>query len=121
MQALPEVVIMHRLLQLTGECWRRLWHGIPPAIFLIGTSFGATTSDYELSLSVITDYENIRPLIFKCSDLGRLERNRPQIEAASDLEDLRGVFEKIPAVTVRRCPPGITGKGIKELQKTPEK
>ena len=85
-------------------------------LVLAGWPIGAKANDYELNFSVMTDFEKIRSLVDKCSDLGILEKNRRQIEAVSDLEDLRSFFEQVRVATVRRCPAGISGKGIKMLK-----
>lgn len=77
-------------------------------------------SDYALTFRSISDLEKIRLLVEECRDLGTLERHRRQVEAAPNLEFVRNLFEQARVATFRLCPPGVTGRGISELQNAKE-
>ena len=69
-------------------------------------------ADYWIDLGLVTDFEDLRPLIDGCSDLGRLESFRSSIESVSDLEDLRDFLEIMGVIYVYDCPDDVEASGV---------
>ena len=85
------------------------------AIILLLARGKVVAATYQVNLGLVTDFEDLRPLIDRCSDLGSLETLRRQLEAASDLERLRPLLEKRGLVEFRMCPDSISAPGVKKL------
>ncbi len=69
-------------------------------------------ADYDVDLGLVTDLEDIRPLIDGCLYIGDLEDHRDALDSASDLEDLRSFLDDFGYVSLRDCPAGIEGSSI---------
>ena len=83
------------------------------SIFLYSeTSFAA---DYRIDFALVLDFENVRPLVDLCTDLGSMERHRSVLESVGDLENLRELFETSGFGEFRGCPDGVTGHGIRVI------
>lgn len=65
------------------------------------SSFAA---DYQVDLGLVTDLEDIRPLVDGCSDIGDLEDHRDALDSAGDLEDLRSFLEEHRSRVILRLP-----------------
>lgn len=81
-------------------------------LFALVMPVTAYAAEYNVDLGLVTDFEELRPLIDGCSDIGELEEHRNALESASDLEDLRSFLERIGYVEFRSCPAGVEGSGI---------
>lgn len=83
-------------------------------IFFAALMFPAAgyAAEYEADLGLIIDFEELRPLIDGCSDLGELEQHRHALEAASDLENLRSFLEGVGYAEFTGCPSGIEAIGV---------
>jgi hypothetical protein len=73
-------------------------------------------ADYEIDLGLVTDLEDIRPLIDGCSDLGSLENYRSSMESATDLENLRDFLEVMGVVLVSDCPEDVEASGVTSVE-----
>jgi hypothetical protein len=84
------------------------------AMILLFFVFSKTSvaADYFIDFGLVLNFENIRPLIDSCTDLGSMERNRSTLEATGDLETLRDLIESISFGEFSGCPEGVTGQGI---------
>lgn len=72
----------------------------------------ANAANYKVDLGLISDYEELRPFVDGCSDLGNLEDHRDALESASDLENLRSFLQDIGYVEFNDCPSKIEIDGV---------
>lgn len=66
---------------------------------------------YTIDLGLVADFEEIRPLVDLCLDLGELEKFRATLESATDLERLRPLLEDVGFAEVRGCPSDVKAIG----------
>jgi len=78
-------------------------------------SHSVWATDYAVDYDLVTDLEQIRPLIEQCSDVTVLTPYRSMLSGVSDLESLRGMLERIDLGQFSGCPDGITADGIERL------
>ena len=78
-------------------------------------SEASIAADYVIDFGLVLDFENMRPLIDLCADLGSMERYRSALESTGDLESLRDLFESIGFGEFRGCPEGVSGQGIRQI------
>lgn len=69
-------------------------------------------ADYDVDMGLVSDLEDMRPLVDGCLDIGDLEHHRYALDSASDIEDLRTFLEDLGHVSFRDCPAGVEGSGI---------
>lgn len=74
----------------------------------------ANAADYIIDLELVVDFEDLRPLIEGCQDIGELESYRSSLESVSDLEDLRDFLEALGRAYVSDCP-DVEATGITRL------
>ena len=84
-------------------------------VFLLIFSESSRAADYKIDFGLILDFEDLRPLIDLCLDLGILEHNRETLESTGDLESLRELLEDIGLGEFSDCPDGVSGDGIREM------
>jgi len=75
-------------------------------------SHSVWAADYTVDYDVVTDLEQIRPLIEQCSDITVLTPYRSMLSGVDDLESLRGMLERIDLGRFNGCPDGVTANGI---------
>jgi hypothetical protein len=72
-------------------------------------------TEYAIDFALVLDFEQLRPLIELCEDLGSLESKRPSLESAADLEVLRRLFESVGFAQFSGCPKASASPGVKPL------
>lgn len=75
----------------------------------------AMAAEYQVDLGMVLDFEDIRPLIEACADIGELEDHRSAFDSAGDLEDFRGLLENLGYVIFSGCPSEIEAHGVKRI------
>lgn len=73
-------------------------------------------ASYEIDLGLVSDFEELRPLIVQCVDLGELEGVREKLESTTNLEEFRDVLEPLGIVNMNGCPADVRGPGITRLK-----
>jgi hypothetical protein len=86
-------------------------------IVLLLIPMSAIAADYEADLRIVADYEQLRPLIDGCTDLGELERLRSAIDRSTDLEELREALESVGVAQFTGCPAGVSASGVRRTDK----
>jgi hypothetical protein len=74
------------------------------------------TASYEIDLGLVSDFEELRPLIVQCVDLGELEGIREKLESTTNLEEFRDILEPLGIVNMNGCPGDVRGPGITLLK-----
>jgi len=81
---------------------------------LLATLFSHSVwaADYTVDYDVVTDLEQIRPLIEQCSDVTVLTPYRGMLSGVEDLESLRSMLARIGIGRFNGCPDGVAADGI---------
>jgi hypothetical protein len=74
------------------------------SVIIAGVPRPAAAVDYEIDFGLVSDLEQLRPLVDLCVNLGELERYRSLLERTSDLESRRRLLETIGVAELRGCP-----------------
>ncbi len=85
-------------------------------LLFVSTFQSVSACKYVLDFGLMTDFEDMRPLVDLCTDFGALERYRGTLESAGDLESLREALEGLAVGRFSGCPDDVTGTGIQQIR-----
>jgi hypothetical protein len=74
------------------------------SVIIAGFRRPAAAVDYEIDFGLVSDLEELRPLVDLSADIGELEQYRSLLERTPDLESRRRLLERIGTAEFRGCP-----------------